>query len=358
MVNGSADKNSFVLTEKNGLYRAELYDRKIADQLASLRVRELEPHFASLTVPYETDWNSYLNEVNVCFFDWHGKNACKLQKDRKIKFEVKPYAEEWARPFSIAEYAEALEQTVKRLGLSGVSYYADELVLNGFGLQCRMSAGNPVVGHEIERCAEVLRTVCGEAEKLLAAAARKNAVTTFFSFPATIRTACEQYLLYFVQFLEDLGIRADAEIKEDARRVLFSVSPADGPSALEHIRQALEVYLKLPGTPEFGAAASRYPNLAVQQLHANILHLQSQLTLAKASLQAQEATVEVLQLSNYQYRQLLSSEEKPKARTEPLIGDTVHVTEIECKGMKVDLPLILKRLKRVFGVGGKKIEKS
>lgn len=106
--------------------------------------------------------------------------------------------------------------------------------------------------------------------------------------------------------------------------------------------------------PGFSASASQYPNLAVQQFHANILHLQSQLTLARASLQAQEATIESLQLSNYQYRQLLSSEAKPKPKTEPLIGDTIHVTEIEGKGVKIDLPVILNRLKRVFGVGGKK----
>jgi hypothetical protein len=146
-----------------------------------------------------------------------------------------------------------------------------------------------------------------------------------------------------VQFLEDLGVKADAEIKEDAQKVLFSVTPKDGVTALEKIRQALAIYIKLPGMPDFGASASQHPDLAVQQLHANILHLQSQLTLAKASLQAQNATIEALQLSNYQYRQLLSSEEKPKQKTEPLIGDTVHVTEI-------DLPLILNRLKRVFGI--------
>jgi hypothetical protein len=73
-------------------------------------------------------------------------------------------------------------------------------------------------------------------------------------FPPAIRTACEQYLLYFVQFLEDLGVSATAEIKEDAKRVLFSVTPTDGCAALQQIREALEVYLKLPEMPEFGTA--------------------------------------------------------------------------------------------------------
>jgi len=111
------------------------------------------------------------------------------------------------------------------------------------------------------------------------------------NFPPAVRTACEQYLLYFVQFLEDLGIKASAELKEDAQRVLFSVTPANGASALEQIRQALEIYLGLPAMPDFSSAEGQYQNLAVQQLHANILHLQSQLTLARATLQAKDATI-------------------------------------------------------------------
>jgi hypothetical protein len=139
---------------------------------------------------------------------------------------------------------------------------------------------------------------------------------------------------------------------------LFSGNNAPGstrPAMRDQIKRAR---CRLPGMPDFGATASQYPNLAVQQLQGNILHLQSQLTLAKAFLQVQEATIEALQLSNYQYRQLLSSGEKPKEKSadEPLIGDTLHVTKIEAKGVKVDLPLILRRLKRVFGVETKKIE--
>jgi hypothetical protein len=52
-----------------------------------------------------------------------------------------------------------------------------------------------------------------------------SAVTAVFEFPAPIKSACEQYLLYFAQFLRDLGIEAEAELKEEAGRVLFSVTP-------------------------------------------------------------------------------------------------------------------------------------
>lgn len=351
IVNGRTDKSSYVFKSAKDLLHAHVHDQKVAKILTGRNVRELEKYFASLTVPYEVEWNAYFYEVEVCFSSYHGK------KERRIQFELQPNWEQWARPYSIAEYAEALDQAVKDFADKSVRYYeADELISNGFGIRCKMRKGDPKVVEEVNRCAELLKSICEEAEKLLASTARKNSVTTFFAFPPAVKTACEQYLLYFVQFLEDLGIKADAELKEGARRVLFSVTPADGASALVQVRQALEIYLQLPGMPDFAAAVSQYPNLAVQQLQGNILHLQSQLMLAKASLQAQEATIEVLQFSNFQYRQLLSSQEKPKEQSEPLIGDTVHVTKVEGKGVKIDLPLILRRLKRVFGVGGKKIE--
>jgi|ERR1039458_1108574 hypothetical protein len=364
VVNGMIDKDSYFLKESDGLHIAQVCNQKVADQLTASRIRELERHFKSFTIPFEVEWNTDIDEVEVSFFDYYLNQGLKVKKSRKIKFTLKPDWEQWAKSYSIAEYVEAFERAVKNLPKSGVRYCEDDKHIsndgrsNGFGIQCRMISGNPVIRDEINRCAEVFKTVCSEAEKLLVATARKNSVTTFFSFPPAVRTACEQYLLYFVQFLEDLGIKADAEIKEDARRVLFSVTPTDEKVALEQVRQALETYLKLPDMPDFGATASQYPNLAVQQLQGNILHLQSQLTLARASLQVQEATIEALQLSNYQYRQLLSSAEKPKEKSadEPLIGDTVHVTKIEGKGVKVDLPLILKRLKRVLGIGAKRIE--
>lgn len=243
VVNGVVDRDSyaFPLDKDPGKFLfARVYKRKVADQLAASNCKELEKHFRSFTIPFEEEWDFYCGEVQVCFFDWHGKKDWKLEKDRKIKFELRPDWEKWAKPYSIAEYAETFEQVVKKSSMPDVRYYeADELVSNGFEIKCRMKSGNPLIKDEIRRCGQILKSTIEDTEKLLAATARKNSVTTFFSFPPGVKTSCEQYLLYFVQFLEDMGIRADAEIKEDAQKVLFSVTPADGPSALEQIRQAL-----------------------------------------------------------------------------------------------------------------------
>jgi hypothetical protein len=164
-------------------------------------------------------------------------------------------------------------------------------------------------------------------------------------------------LIYFVQFLEDLGIKANSEINEDAGRILFSVTPADGPIALGKIKEALQAYLDLPRNPEFNAAADELSDMAVAQLKANVFFLKSQLAMAQAVLEAKDATIEALKLTTYQQRQMLTggstsgkSVNEDDNKSEPLIGDTVHLTKYEGKFLKVDLPTILRRLKRSFGI--------
>jgi hypothetical protein len=76
-----------------------------------------------------------------------------------------------------------------------------------------------------------------------------NSITALFNFTEELKTACEQYLLYFAQFLKDLGINATSSLKEEAGKVLFSVTPTDDIEALDKIREALAVYLKLPESP-------------------------------------------------------------------------------------------------------------
>jgi DNA-binding transcriptional regulator LsrR (DeoR family) len=76
-----------------------------------------------------------------------------------------------------------------------------------------------------------------------------ESVQLSFDFPKEVRIACEQYLLYFGQFLSDLGVSADTAITHEAGKVLFTVTPTDRDTALEKIREALDTYLQLPSQP-------------------------------------------------------------------------------------------------------------
>lgn len=95
---------------------------------------------------------------------------------------------------------------------------------------------------------------------------------TSFSFPDELKVSCEQYLLYFAQFLQDLGITANSNLKEEAGRVLFSVTPTDDVEALDKIREALAVYLKLPESPI--VYDDSFAAMRLQQQIENLQHSQ------------------------------------------------------------------------------------
>ncbi len=90
-----------------------------------------------------------------------------------------------------------------------------------------------------------------------------------FNFPESLKISCGQYLLYFAQFLQDLGINATSNLEEEAGKVLFSVTPTDDVAALDKIREALAVYLNLP------ASQIVYDeSFAAMRLHQQIDNLQ------------------------------------------------------------------------------------
>jgi hypothetical protein len=99
-----------------------------------------------------------------------------------------------------------------------------------------------------------------------------DGISAKFAFPVELRASCEQYLLYFAQFLRDLGINASSDLREHAGKVLFSVTPIDDTEALDKIREALAVYLNLPASPI--VLDDSFASMRLQQQIENLKHSQ------------------------------------------------------------------------------------
>lgn len=110
----------------------------------------------------------------------------------------------------------------------------------------------------------------------------KDFVLISFKFPEKLKVSCEQYLLYFAQFLKDLGINADSDLNEEAGKVLFSVTPTGDVEALDKIREALAVYLNLPASPISDLEYSE--NFALMRLQQQVRNLQHSQQMAKTEL--------------------------------------------------------------------------
>jgi hypothetical protein len=201
------------------------------------------------------------------------------------------------------------------------------------------------------RWIEHIKSFVIEARTRLAKLLGPEALVQAFNFPPLVRPAAEQYLLYFAQFLADLGIGADVDLKHNASQLLFSVTPTDpsaGREALARIRDALDIYLELPSDTSFPTVASYENDIAVRHLEAQVQFLRSQLSMATATMQMKDAVIEALRLSNFQYRKMLPNTSEENVDTEPIISGLLSVTDIEGKGIKLHLAEIVRRLKRRF----------
>jgi hypothetical protein len=166
--------------------------------------------------------------------------------------------------------------------------------LNGFGFSIIIRDPSLPLSEELAHWVGVVHPFLEHARTVLSAEVQRDTLITLFDFPPALSTACEQYLLYFVQFLRDLGIEAEGDVRHRANQVLFSVRPQEGAEALDRIREALAIYLQLPSTPGLEVAVGE----SVLQLQANIHHLKGQITLLRAVASANQAEIRALDAEN------------------------------------------------------------
>jgi hypothetical protein len=317
--------------------------------LSQLSFRDLKGYFDSVQV--------FFSDEDQDFLDWDFGSIeidlTTVQSEKiEVAFRVVYDLEFWDKPYSIAEIAIAIERVLEK-SHPLFSYWQQDsnTCIEGFGISIQISLAETLddaLQHlpELRPLASLVREELGE---------ERAAVNMAFEFPSAIKSACEQYLLYFVQFLRDLGIEANAEIREQASNVLFSVTPADKEQALGKIREALQLYLELPHIPEFGVVAAQFGDVAVSQLQANVYHLRSQIMLAKAALEMKSAAIaakdeqiallqERIDLREFQPKR----DEKKNEDKEDIVKDIVAVKKYDLKFMEINLPELLRKLKRRF----------
>lgn len=168
-----------------------------------------------------------------------------------IAVGLRPNLSKWSKPWSFQQYVNAFDIELERIDEQRI-LKSDQRFLR----PSMMAGGKVYVMTDfdfeiplIEALKEVngiLACVHDATEKHLTTNLNRGSLVTFFDFPPTVKVACEQYLQYFIQFLDDLGIEADSELTSTAGKVLFSVTPRSDEEALEAIQGALAAYLELP----------------------------------------------------------------------------------------------------------------
>lgn len=274
----------------------------------------------------------------------------------RVDLRCTPNGSVWKHLWSIKEYVEEFRQVVERNKALEISWSEEEElipIVPSFTLHL------PAVEDATLTIEEVTSSHLGTVNQLhesveasLVAKLRGDSVVMQFDFPEEVKVPCEQYLLYFVQFLKDLGVEARAELQHEAGQVLFAVTPADKDEALDKIRLALETYLRLSASPITESSINN--EIAVQRLTGEIQALQSRLTLARAEIQYKDKAIDAMQFVID--RQRLSGDvmveslknvtpKPPDKDKEAVLGGIVEITKYEGKGVNVNFAELFRRFR-------------
>jgi len=165
-----------------------------------------------------------------------------------------------------------------------------------------------------------------------------------FNFPLEYKSAFVQYLTYFGQFLEDLGISGDFSISSKNENTSIAFHPASKDVALDNIALALETYLSLPSSEGLSIVTSRdtlEAEVKIQQLVSVIEHMKSQLSLSKAIVSAKDREISFLE------KETISSKREVSQNIadywEPIEG--VKITSYEGKFFTLDIPHLIGKVK-------------
>jgi len=282
-----------------------------------------------------------------------------LPESRKDEFTIEYYffteLRDWKKPYSFAEYTEALSRISKSRRIPNLECLRCDSSEQGEledSLNIKFTIWDPAapIGPEIRKTFRLVSDICSEAISGFSIRST-TALTTAFDFPKEVQTPCEQYLLYFVELLRQLGVHATAKLEHETDRVVFSVYPPNDPqklkrgsAAVKKLRTALELFIHLPSSTLEGCESTH--DHITEQLLANIDHLKTQLVVRQTAGQTEQLIPDPQLLANDSVRQSfrLRTFGSPQKR-EQLLRGLDFLTLDKAKGFKVNLPKMYHWLK-------------
>ena len=304
----------------------------------------------------------YLEIPATTSFDFLESEYFRYYPNRKmLELDLAVDLNRWNKPYTFEQFKEEIEFIYE-------SKYSNKLRFNHYdgmlpldqlmkitkidrmlSFDLNVEFLNENIGEKQKEFESVVSSIIEKALERTISKHSIESLVTFFEFPDHIKSICHQYLIYFTQFLSDVGIQAKASITEDASRTLFMVIPNNPKEALIRIAEALNIYLRLPEEPEIEIIGNKHHDIGVSQLVANIHHLKSQLILANAAA-ANQTVIDNQNLIIYQYKQLIQSNKSQTKNEEEIAGGLIKINDLQGKGFSINLPEILRKIKRKFNL--------
>ncbi|MBZ9750754.1 hypothetical protein K7W42_07755 [Deinococcus sp. HMF7604] len=229
----------------------------------------------------------------------------------------------------------------------------------------------------IEESMSITKQLIKDTIDLLSSEKSEGLISLEFDFPPHLKFACEQYLMYFGQFLKDAGENVDLELSHHDGKTLFSVVPENKDIGLSKINEALSIYLSLsenrsPAQGSLSLAESR-TQAVIAGYQSQIMSLQVENNARNLELRAARITLTGQQNLIGQQGEMIARQSEIMAdqakalanstqsgnilaeslriqeeETEDVIGGVVKVKAYDIGPLQLDIPEALRKVKDLF----------
>ena len=268
-----------------------------------------------------------------------------------LGFRIKHELEDWANYYSFKQFNLVFEKLLLQGPFKVITYDYYEVDLE---IEIdRLKFQNRIMLPDVTEALKHIEKCSLEAHKILIGQSKDEVFIKIFEFPAEYKNICSQYLIWFGEFLENLGIDANVSTEQSKNQTQLIVSPNECPELLTEIEKLFYQYLSLPYAellpPE--SNSPQHEILAFQSLKMQVQHLQTQIQMKDAVISSNQITNKSLstQLSEINTELLLIKSMKSNDKAEFFNG-LLKVSRVQKIGKngnaEVDLTPILKLMNK------------
>ncbi len=200
----------------------------------------------------------------------------------------------WNEPYSYGSYVDHLDELIEGQSEPIKKYSKHESVgspyLAALGVTFHLDEGDVV--ESILSYAKKISLAQKQAHVTLVNEEPKDALVKLFNFPKEYEAICVQYLVWFGEFLAELGIKAQVISEQNGASTKFIVAPEDAEETLAQVEKLFYTYLSLPYAEFLPASNSDSSNKAlVLSLKAQVDHFKTQIEFKEAVIETKNATI-------------------------------------------------------------------
>ena len=281
------------------------------------------------------------------YFEINGASIDLSIAENHLGLCVKYDLEVWANNYPFKDFNLVLEGILSEGPFSILNY-------NNFQIDVDLDLDNLEYKNQsmlanVKKALDFIEESSVEAHKFLTEKTRDDVFIKVFEFPPEYKNICSQYLIWFGEFLQNLGIDANVSTNHSKNQTQLIVSPNECPELISDIEKLFYQYLSLPYAellpPEPNSSQSEM--LSFQSLTMQVQHLQTQIQMKDAVISSYQITNKALSDQNSELLLINSLKSDEKAE---FFNGFLKVSRIQKIGkngnVEVDLSPILKLLKK------------